>query len=76
MSSPVRIVIAFLFAWWVVLFQKPTALILIPFLYVISPVSIRLLISRLFQLNLFLVPLLLWFIFTHNPNVMFFGKQM
>jgi cobalt/nickel transport system permease protein len=74
MSPPLRILIAFIFAWWVVLFQKPTAFILIPFFYLISPVSIRLLISRLFQLNLFLVPLMLWFLFINQPQWEMFWK--
>jgi cobalt/nickel transport system permease protein len=74
MSPPLRIVIAFMFAWWVVLFQKPTAFILIPFFYFISPISINLLISRLFQLNLFLIPLMLWFVMTKNPHWEMFWK--
>lgn len=74
MSSPIRILIAFLFAWWVVLFQKPAALILIPFFYAISPISLKLLFSRLFHLNLFLVPLLLWFVFIKNAQTGFFWQ--
>ncbi len=68
MFPPFRIVMAFIFAWWVILFQKPTAFVLIPFFYFISPISIQLLISRLFQLNLFLVPLMLWFLFIQQPR--------
>lgn len=59
---------AFIFAWWVILFQKPTAFILIFLFYLISSVSISLLISRLFQLNLFLIPLMLWFLFIQKPH--------
>lgn len=68
MSPPLRLIISFIFAWWVVLLQKPTAFILVPFFYFISPISINLLISRLFQLNLFLVPLMLWFVIINTPH--------
>ncbi len=65
---------AFIFAWWVILFQKPTAFILIFLFLLISPISINLLISRLFQLNLFLVPLMLWFLFINQPQWEIFWK--
>jgi len=74
MSPPLRIVIAFMFAWWVILLQKPTAFILIPFFWLISSVSTHLLISRLFQLNLFLIPLMLWFMITKKPNWQMFWQ--
>ncbi len=65
---------AFIFAWWVILLQKPTAFILIPFFWLISSVSTHLLISRLFQLNLFLIPLMLWFVIIKNPHWEMFWK--
>lgn len=74
MSPPLRIVIAFIFAWWVVLFQKPTAFILIFLCWFISPISINLLVSRLFQLNFFLIPLTLWFVIIQKPQWQMFWQ--
>jgi|WetSurMetagenome_2_1015567.scaffolds.fasta_scaffold12862_3 cobalt/nickel transport system permease protein len=74
MSPPLRIITAFLFAWWVVLYHKPTAFLFIPFFFVASPISLKLLISRLFQLNIFLFPLLLWFVIVKSPNQEFFWQ--
>lgn len=68
MFAPLRMVIAIIFAWWVILFQKPTAVILIPLFYFISPISFYLLMLRLFQLNVLLIPLVLWFLFISSPR--------
>lgn len=68
MFPSLRLVIAFIFAWWVILFQKPTIIVLIPLFWLISPISINLLISRFFQLNFFLIPLMLWFVIIKKPH--------
>ncbi|MEY3219242.1 MAG: cobalt transporter component CbiQ [Pseudomonadota bacterium] len=74
MSPPCRVLSAFLWAWWIVLFQKPAFLTLIIPLLILSPVTFSVLFSRLFQLNIFLIPLMLWFVLTNNPQWQIFWQ--
>lgn len=74
MSPPNRVLSAFLFAWWVVIVQKPSILILIIPLFIISPIALPVLFSRLLHLNIFLIPLMLWFVLTNNPQWQLFWQ--